>query len=60
MRRLAPLVAAALLLLAWATRAYADTQGNQPAAAPDKNLGLAVVVLVLLIGSLIVVRQRSR
>lgn len=59
-RHVASITAAALFLLAFAGQAYADTQGNQPAASPDKNLWLGVVVLVLLIASLILVRPRPR
>ncbi|HJP87478.1 MAG TPA: hypothetical protein VJ850_00360 [Candidatus Limnocylindrales bacterium] len=59
-RRLASIVAAAALVLVLAAQAYADTQGNQTAASTDKNLWLGVVVLVLLVGSLIVIRPRPR
>ena len=59
-RRLASIVAATALLLALAGQAYADTQGSQPASSTDKNLWLGIVVLVVLVGSLFVIRPRPR
>ena len=60
-RRLASIVAAAALVLALATQAYADTQGSSPAAAPaDNNVLLGVIVVALLIGSLVLIRPRPK
>ena len=59
-RHIVSIIAAAWLLVASTGIALADTQGSQPAASADKNLWIGVVVLVLLVGSLIVVRPRRR
>ena len=59
-RRLSAVVAAGAWLLTSAALAYADTQGSQPAASTDKNVWLGVVVLILLVGSLIVIRPKRR
>jgi hypothetical protein len=58
-RQIVAIIGVAWLLVMSTGVALADTQG-QPAASTDKNLWIGVVVLVLLVGSLIVVRPRRR
>jgi hypothetical protein len=59
-RQIVAIIGVAWLLVMSTGIALADTQGSQPASSTDKNLWLGIVVLVVLVGSLFVIRPRPR